>query len=127
MVADHQTFVTGTLNAWGLNLLIGPEVVDAVDDRLPAATRLVGNAPNPFNPMTVIAFELAHAGPVQLDVFDVRGQRLRRLVSAPLAAGRHELAWDGRDGSGRALASGVYFARLQAAGATHLHKMTLVR
>jgi hypothetical protein len=48
-------------------------------------------------------------------------------VAEELPAGRHDFRWDGRDAAGRETASGVYFARLQVAGETHLHKMTLVR
>ncbi len=117
----------GILNSWGLNLLATASGPTAVADGLPSLTRLVGNAPNPFNPMTVIAFELASDGPVQLDVFDLRGRHVRRLLAADLPAGRYQVTWDGRDAANRGSASGVYVCRLNAAGHTQLHKMTLVR
>lgn len=93
----------------------------------PAATRLLGNRPNPFNPGTVIHFELAQAGAVSLDVFDVGGRRLRQLVAGPLAAGAHTAGWDGRDASGRPVAAGVYFYRLQTAEAQDIGSMVLVK
>jgi hypothetical protein len=126
-VADHQFGAVGTFHAWGLNLLVAPENILAAPDGLPAATRLVGNAPNPFNPQTVVRFELRRAGPVRLDLFDLRGRLVRRLVTADLPAGRHAATWDGRDGNGRGLASGVYVCRLHADGVQQQLKLMLVR
>jgi hypothetical protein len=54
---------------------------------------------------------VSESGPVTVEVFDVTGRRVRTLVSANLSAGRHELAWDGRDDAGRSVASGLYFYR----------------
>lgn len=71
------------------------------------------NAPNPFAGGTRLHYTLSHPGPVVVDIFDVSGRAVRRLEPAgERAAGAHELAWDGRDGSGAVLAAGVYFARL---------------
>jgi subtilisin-like proprotein convertase family protein len=126
-VADRQFGALGTLNSWGLNLLVTTGDASPVDDRLPAATRLIGNAPNPFNPRTTIAFDLARPGPVRLEIFDVKGRLVRRLVDRSFAAGRHSLVWDGRDESQSEAASGVYFARLLATDHKTTDKMLLVR
>ncbi|MFO7654456.1 MAG: FlgD immunoglobulin-like domain containing protein [Candidatus Krumholzibacteriia bacterium] len=83
--------------------------------------------PNPFNPRTVLAFELPEPAPVALAVHDAAGRRVRTLLIGPLAAGRHELVWDGRDDGGRPLASGVYQGRLQAGSRTSRATLTLVR
>ncbi|MBK7047556.1 MAG: hypothetical protein IPH48_13830 [bacterium] len=74
---------------------------------VPAVTAVRDITPNPFNPATRIAFDLAHSGPVRLEVFDVRGRLVRRLVSSALEAGRHEVLWDGRDDQGVGAASGT--------------------
>lgn len=126
-VADTHYAVWGTLNSWGVNLLVADQMT-AVDPRdMPHATRLVGNRPNPFNPQTTIAFELRAAGPVQLDIHDVRGRRVRRLIMTTMPAGRHEVRWDGCDHAGRAQSSGLYFCRLVADRKELMHKLTLVR
>ncbi len=83
--------------------------------------------PNPFNPRTRIIFELPHDGPVSLVVFDLQGRRLRTLVHTHRLAGRHEVSWNGRDESGRALASGAYLYRLQTTNQDITRSMTLVR
>ncbi len=77
---------------------------------------LVGNHPNPFNPMTVIRFALPTTQDVELSVFDVRGQRVRTLVHGTMPAGHHEVTWQGRDEGGRQVASGTYFYRLATDG-----------
>ena len=83
--------------------------------------------PNPFNPQTTLHFEIARAGTVRLDLFDVRGRRVRALVDQPLAAGPHELAFDGRDDDGSLLASGVYYLLLRAPDGERRGRITLVR
>jgi hypothetical protein len=85
------------------------------------------NHPNPFNPVTTITFNTTSFGPVKLEIFDVTG----RIVATPLhrlmEAGPHEIVWDGRDGEGRNLRSGVYFYRLTAAGLVQTAKMVLAK
>ncbi|RLC30887.1 MAG: hypothetical protein DRH37_04330 [Deltaproteobacteria bacterium] len=71
-------------------------------------------APNPFNPQTQVKFALARAGVVRLDVFDLRGARVRTLVDEPMEAGMHEIAWDGRNEAGTRVASGVYVVKLES-------------
>ncbi|HEU4726105.1 MAG TPA: FlgD immunoglobulin-like domain containing protein, partial [Candidatus Eisenbacteria bacterium] len=92
-----------------------------------AAARLLGAAPNPFNPQTKIRFELARGARVRLALFDVTGARIRVLVDGPRPAGHHEVAWDGRDDHGREVATGMYFCRLEAAGTSQSRKLTLLR
>ncbi len=64
---------------------------------------------------------------VQLAVYDLRGKLVRRLVDERQVAGSHEAAWDGRDGAGRAVASGVYFYRLTTGQGQREGKLTLLK
>jgi hypothetical protein len=86
--------------------------VDAQAQRIPARSALLWIRPNPFNPSTQIGFDLAAREWVRIGVYDSRGALLRTLLQRHLPAGRHEVSWDGRDTSGRSVASGVYFFRL---------------
>jgi len=106
--------------------LTSPPVTAAPDD-VPAVTRLLDARPNPFNPRTVVAFDLAHAADVRLSIYDPRGRRVRSLHQGTLPAGRHEMVWNGQDDHGRALGSGVYLFRLEGAGASRTGRCTLVR
>jgi hypothetical protein len=93
----------------------------------PAVTRLVGNAPNPFNPMTTLYFDLALAGDVSLGVYDVSGRFVKQLAHGPMTAGSHGLRWDGTDSHGHGVAAGVYVARLVAGGSVDTRRMVVVK
>ena len=80
----------------------------------PMVTRLYANYPNPFNPSTRITFDLAAPGMACLKVFNLRGQLVNTLCHRQLGAGTHSFAWDGMDGHGRRVASGIYLYRLEA-------------
>lgn len=93
----------------------------------PAVVSALSNHPNPFNPTTTVSFSLPADGAVDLAVYDLAGRRVRTLVSDVMPAGRHAVAWDGRDDAGRAMASGGYVARLEGVGVQDQHTMMLVR
>ncbi len=85
-------------------------------------------SPNPFNPVTKIAFTVPEsAGRVTLTIHNVNGQVVRSLVDAEYPAGPAVAVWDGRDDVGKGLATGIYFAKLSAGGADAFTKMTLLK
>ena len=84
---------------------------------LPSRVELHGCAPNPFRRGALVSFALPREGAATLSVFDAAGRRVARLVSGRVKAGRHSVRWDGTDGGGRPVASGVYLLRLEAGGA----------
>ena len=95
---------------------------------LPQDFALHQNFPNPFNPETAIRFDLPEESRVSLKVFDITGREVATLLANEvLAAGRHQQIWLGRDDSGRALASGVYFYRLETTKFRQTLKMTMLR
>ncbi|MFH1277548.1 MAG: LamG-like jellyroll fold domain-containing protein [Candidatus Eisenbacteria bacterium] len=85
------------------------------------------NAPNPFNPATRIAYELAERSTVTLAIYDIAGRRVRVLVDGVMPAGNHAATWDGRNGAGRDVASGIYFAKMAAGSFEDVRKMVLLR
>jgi len=85
------------------------------------------NTPNPFNPSTIITFQLKEPRQVTLEVYDVGGHLVRRLLDGPAEPGDHAASWDGRDGRGFAAPSGVYFYRLAAESFTDIRKMLLMK
>ena len=91
------------------------------------SARLLGAAPNPFNPRTTVRFSLPASGRVLLDLHDAAGRLVAVLADAAFEAGEHGVTWDGRDRQGRAVASGSYFARLRAGGDVGVIPLTLVR
>jgi hypothetical protein len=101
----------------------------AVDPGVRVARGLSLDArPNPFAGATAIRFELAQGADVTLEIWDVRGRLVRAVVvGRPMPAAAHELGWDGRDAGGRAVAAGVYFARLTAGPVRATEKLLRVR
>ncbi len=93
----------------------------------PRAFRLAQNHPNPFNPETWISFQLLRPCVARLEVYNLAGQKLRTLVREQLGSGTHQVLFDGRDESGKTLASGLYVYRLSAAGGEQSRRMLLVR
>jgi hypothetical protein len=83
--------------------------------------------PNPFNPRTTIRFSLSADGPARLVIHDVNGRHVRTLADGSQKAGMHEVAWDGTDDTGRTVASGVYWSRLQAGGHLSNRKMIVLK
>ncbi len=126
-VTDDQAGDFGFLNSWSLRFTLTPGVSGAGDTPVVVAVGALGAAPNPFNPRTVVSFELGQPARAALAIYDIRGMLVRRLLDEDLPAGRHEAVWDGRDHSGRGAASGVYLARLEADGLLRERKLTLVR
>jgi len=91
---------------------------------------LVGAWPNPFSPSTELRFAVSPksaASDLSLIVVDAAGRQVRRLVEGSMEAGRHAVDWDGLDDSGRAIANGMYFARLRTADGESTTKMIRIR
>jgi len=83
--------------------------------------------PNPFNPSTTLSFVLEEDTPARLAVYDLQGRRQRLLLDGPLEAGEHRIPWNGLDGEGRRLSSGVYFVRLETGTRSQVHKLILLK
>lgn len=127
----YFAFLVITHNAPGSPTTVPIEltVSDAVSGvgGLPGIMLVRGNHPNPFNPATTIVFALPQAGPATLEVFDMQGRLVRTLWRGELAAGSHEMLWNGRDDAGRAVPSGGYLARLGGSAGAIVHKMMLTK
>jgi hypothetical protein len=133
--------------SWAATLLClaaGAPLPAQQPDGLPAVTLLYQNFPNPFpvpgQDATCLSFDLAVAGEVQLDILDLRGSPVRRLVPGPgwdatVAPGRYgrsagggapcdpRLVWDGRADDGRDVPAGVYLYKLRASGVTQFRRI----
>ncbi|MBD3162555.1 MAG: hypothetical protein GF346_09345 [Candidatus Eisenbacteria bacterium] len=88
---------------------------------------LVSCGPNPFNPRARIVYRSTGEGSVDLALYDVGGRRVRTLIDRPVAAGEHTVVFDGRDGGGAPLPSGIYFVRLATADRLEVRQVTLLK
>ena len=104
----------------------GP-VSASIRELMPAEFSLSQNFPNPFNPVTEAGYELPEASPVLIRVFSMLGMEIAVLVDQTKQAGRYTVSWDGTDGRGNRVPSGIYFLQMQAGGYTIVRKMTYLR
>jgi len=96
-------------------------------EAVPEQFELGQNYPNPFNPITTIEFGLPKEGEVSLKIFNIRGQLVRTILDEYREAGYHRLQWDGTNGQGEKISSGVYFYRLKFDGMTATRKMIMLK
>jgi hypothetical protein len=115
-VADEYIILTGT---------------SPVDNNTPTVVSAGGFrsiAPNPFNPTTTIKFAVNKANLVQLNIYNIRGEKVRTVLQDRLPAAEYSPVWDGTNDAGQNVASGTYFARLRiGAELVQVRQMTLVK
>jgi len=110
--------------------LAGFQAVSGIDvDPVPAPhVLLYQNMPNPFNPSTLIRYDLAAPARVGLRVYDFSGRLMQVLVDGEMmSAGRHEVEWSGRDDTNREAAAGVYFYLIETDSYSETRRMTLIK
>lgn len=93
----------------------------------PRPLTLYQNYPNPFNPTTSISFFLPDRANVDLSIFDVSGRRVRALVNGAIEGGKHVITWDGKNGAGASVGSGIYYYRLESGKKVLTRKMVVIR
>jgi subtilisin family serine protease len=124
--SDQDTRERWAREVWSFSTAL-PSSIGPGDELPRTWTGLFQNSPNPFNPSTIIAFSVGgeRRARVKLEIFDVRGRRVRILKDGPAGPGVHRLTWDGRDGAGRSAGSGIYLYRLSVDGVSVTRKMNL--
>jgi len=103
-----------------------PDIVAETPETLVFSTN---NHPNPFNPETTISFTIPTNSNVSIEVYNVRGQRVRILLdgNTELRAGHHNIVWNGRDDTGRSMSSGIYLYRIVAGENVATRRMLLLK
>jgi hypothetical protein len=122
-VSARSVMLRGILNAFDVlpGAPIGVETPPAI------ANLGVTAYPNPFNPQTTLQLSMPRAGEVSVKIFDVQGRLVDTLFAGDLAAGRHELTWNGRGADGARQASGVYFVETRALGQTEVTRLAMIK
>ena len=121
--ANRYAFLGNVLGWFGVTTAVD----GIVSSDLPTTYALYDNYPNPFNPETVISYDLPMNSRVELAVYNVLGQKIRTLVSDSKSAGRYMAIWDGKDDYGVQATSGVYFYKIMAGDFVQSHKMMLIK
>ena len=101
-------------------------------ERLPARTRLLANYPNPFNPETLIPFQLAKDSIVRITIYDSTGKQVKLIDLGQLVAGNYvepgkAILWDGKTDNGELVASGSYFYQIESENYREIRKMVIAK
>jgi len=123
----HAGATTASATSDSLFIIQAPTAVEIVATSPAPRFALERNSPNPFNPATVIRFEVAAAGKTTLRIYSARGSLVRTLADEWLPAGGYRVRWDGKDSRGNSAASGVYFYKLEEGGRSLTRKMSLLK
>jgi len=101
---------------------------DAESNTIPAnSAYLWQNHPNPFHPVTEIRFTLKEASAIELEVYNIKGQKVKTLVNEFKEAGDHSVNWEGKDDQNRSVASGIYFYKMRSNRGSDTRKMILMK
>ncbi len=135
LVGNTVRFAIQCVSANAFVFLVDNFRVDSTEDGVdnddsqasPVLNGLAQNYPNPFNPETSITYSMQKAGNVTLDIFNLKGQKVKSLVNGYQEKGNHTIAWNGTDESGKSVSSGVYFYKMKSGQYTSSRKMILMK
>jgi len=94
---------------------------------IPNTNFMLSNYPNPFNPNTTISFSLQNNSIVEISIYNIKGHKVKQLVSDQLSAGQHSVVWDGTDNNNKSISSGIYFYKFKAGDYSEIKKMILLK
>ncbi|HHE39949.1 MAG TPA: T9SS type A sorting domain-containing protein, partial [Candidatus Cloacimonetes bacterium] len=132
-----DNYVSMGLHVYGISAVYGNyesdpvilmvNMTDAENNLIPSITVLKGNSPNPFNPDTKINFSLNQEAFTSIEIYNLKGEKVRNLVNGILPAANHSILWNGKDDRGRSVSSGIYFYRMKTADYSAVKKMIMLK
>ena len=131
--SDHYVYRIAAVDYCGNHSVLTEPLVmstSSVGDGLagvPDRFALKNSYPNPFNSSTTVRFDVPVASQVSLIVYDILGREVTRLTDSSMQPGRHMVVWNGLNGAGAPVSTGIYIVRMSAPGYTHQMKMVLIR
>ncbi|OVE79304.1 hypothetical protein BVY01_02880 [bacterium I07] len=114
---------TDTLGTYSISITI--TTVDETEPDFPINRLLIDNYPNPFNPATVIQYNLPKHSSVEIDIYDVLGRKVKTLFNTQQSSGLHSIIWDATNDQGEGVAAGVYICQIKTNNKMKSRKMLL--
>jgi hypothetical protein len=107
---------------------VAEPIITGLEDTNPKAFDVrLSAVPNPFNPVTNIIYEIPEPGMISIRIYNVIGRCVKKLYKGQSSAGRNKVIWDGKDGNGQMLVSGVYFAKMKSKFGNRTFKLILLK
>jgi len=126
--SDFQILIMDENANWGFSDEFTITSLDSEDNIvLVMSNKLIGNYPNPFNPETTIKYSINEDSNVQIEIYNIRGQKVKTLIDDFRDAGYHQLIWNGIDNRNKPVSSGLYFYRLKSNSFSQIRKMLLLK
>ena len=125
LTASEDYLITAN-DDFGFTILDMNNLTPVSENVIPKRETFLTNYPNPFNPETNIAFSLPEDGVVQLDIYNIKGQKIKTLIQNEVTKGQHSIIWNGVDDNNKLVSSGVYFYKLNVNGKTQAVKKCLL-
>ena len=127
-----QIFIDDNRSQTVIPVTLTVEEVENSSDQIPLANYLYQSYPNPFYPNrqkagVSIKFALKKSSKVALDIFNIKGQKVKTLIDDNLKSGIHKIVWNGKDNFGKRVSSGVYFYRIKTSDYRKIQKMVLIK
>ncbi len=101
--------------------------LNIIEPNVQVKPMLLPNYPNPFNPETTICLDIPKDGKVILDIYNIKGQKVKCLYQGSLTKGKHRIVWNGKDDNGKPVASGMYISRIECNGKCQARKMMMIK
>ena len=120
----------GDLRYAAINLEFREEWIDPVSvnpEIVPISNIQLSNYPNPFNPTTTISFSIPTESKVDLSIYNIKGQKIKTLLSEQFSAGQHSVMWDGKDSNDKQVSSGIFLYKLKTGDFQQTKKMMLIK
>jgi len=134
LILMFESASTGDMNAGpifsidsGFGQFIGTNLTSNKEIVYPLEFALHPNYPNPFNPSTMITYDLENKANVRLDIYDLMGRKISNIINKKQPAGRHMVMWHGSDSFNNTVSAGVYIYRLQVDNHVFNRKMILMK
>ncbi|MBD3289542.1 T9SS type A sorting domain-containing protein, partial [candidate division KSB1 bacterium] len=121
---NHGLF---TYSNTGIFSISGTDVTDGDDEEMPKKYALKKNYPNPFNPETMITYQLPEEGFVEINIYNALGQKIRQLEASQKQPGTYKILWNGKDDFGANLSSGIYICQFKTGNKIFHQKMLLLQ
>ncbi len=113
-------------NYYGISILDLESIASNNENVTVLQNHELNNYPNPFNPTTTISFSVKNECKIEISIYNIKGQKVKQLVSDQLLAGQHSIIWNGEDNAGKKVGSGVYLYKLNVNGKTETIKKCLL-
>ena len=122
----HDSLLIDGENVY-LDIELAKKVSEVDQNSIPTVLHMVYNYPNPFNPETTIVFEIVNESYIEIDIFNVKGQKIKSLKNEHFTKGRYEITWNGIDETGQPVSSGNYYVRITDSKNTYTRKILLLK